>query len=311
METYFLHYPDLTYEQAWESPEPSAIAIGVFDGVHRGHQAVIQQALALARRHDLVSTVFTFVEHPQAVIRPDHPVPLLTPWAEKQRRLEELGIERLIGVHFTPAFARLSPEDFAQKILLEQLQAKCICVGERFSFGHKSAGNAAQLRKSGLQVVEVPPICDHETIISSSRIRKLLGEGHIQEANALLGYSYRLSGEVVTGDQRGRLLGFPTANLAVPEHKLIPAFGVYSGWVDGPMGRYPCVVNIGQSPTFDPPELKIEAHLLGFSGDLYGQCLTVELKDRIRGEVAFSHVEQLVEQIRQDVSWARQQLSSL
>lgn len=310
METVYLHTPTLTVDKPWP---PSVVAIGMFDGVHLGHQAVIRQAVAIARQKHLPCSVFTFVSHPRRVLRPDHPVPLITPWEAKRCFLAELGVDTVVGAHFTPGFSELSARDFVQRILVEQMQARHVVVGYNFAFGHGQEGDGAMLRalgaEFGFEATVVPPVEAQGMSVSSSRIRKLLATGHAAEANALLGRPYALTGTVVTGDQRGRLLGFPTANLSVDESQLLPAYGVYSGqalWFEGPVAhQHPCVINLGMRPTFDPPQLRIEAHLIGWSGDLYGKLLTVSLQHRLRPEAAFRSVEELVAQIRKDVEQAR------
>lgn len=310
METLSLHYPNLTVSAPWA---PSVVAIGMFDGVHVGHQEVIRQARAIASASNLPCSVFTFVSHPRKVLRPDYPVPLLTTWDEKRCFLAGLGVDTVVGVHFTPGFAELSAREFVERILVGQMRAKHVVVGYNFAFGHGQEGDGELLAtlgaEFGFEVTVVRPVEAKGASVSSSRIRKLLATGHISEANDLLGRPYALSGTVITGDQRGRLLGFPTANLSVDESKLLPAYGVYAGqalWMEGEETfQEPCVVNLGMRPTFDPPQLRIEAHLIGWSGDLYGKVLTVSLQHRLRSEMAFKSVDELVAQIRQDVAHAR------
>lgn len=310
METLSLQYPNLTVNHPWA---PSVVAIGMFDGVHVGHQAVIRQAHDLAAARNLPCSVFTFVSHPRTVLRPDYPVPLLTPWKSKLCLLEDQGVDTVVGAQFTPAFSQLSAREFVERILVGQMRAKHVVVGYNFAFGHGQEGNGETLKalgaEFGFDVTVVAPVELNGASVSSSRIRKLLATGHVAEANALLGRPYTLTGTVVTGDQRGRLLGFPTANLAADDSKLLPAYGVYAGqafWREGDQAfQEPCVVNLGMRPTFDPPQLRIEAHLIGWSGDLYGKLLTVSLQHRLRPEMAFKSVDDLVAQIRQDVEQAR------
>lgn len=302
VETIFLHYPDLTVERV---RTPSVVAIGMFDGVHQGHRAVITRAKAKATELGLPCVVFTFVAHPRTVLRPDNPVPLLTTWSEKQALLAELGVDMLIGAQFTPAFAELGAEAFVRRILKDQLSARHVVVGYNFAFGHNQEGSVDTLRALGptlgFEATVLDPYIGDEEPISSSRIRQLLATGRIEEANRLLGRPYSVTGVVVKGDQRGRLLGFPTANLMSDEHKLLPAYGVYAGAAHWDGCVNPCVVNLGMRPTFDPPQLRIEAHLLEFSGDLYGQNMTLTLSHRLRPEQAFASIDALVAQIRADV----------
>jgi riboflavin kinase/FMN adenylyltransferase len=288
---------------------PVVLALGVFDGVHLGHQAVIGRAVAVARQEGLPAAVLTFVEHPRSVLRPDLPVPLLTTWREKRERMAALGVDHVIGAHFTPALAQLEAEDFVRRILVERLAAAHVVVGYNFRFGHKAAGGPDLLARLagdlgyGFEVV-APQVSDGVPV-SSSEIRRLLATGGLEGGNRLLGYPYLLTGLVVGGDQRGRRIGFPTANLHVDERKLLPCFGVYAGFAQWAGERRPCVVNVGIRPTFDSPQLRVEAHILDFAGDLYGQTLSLSLGRYLRGERVFPSVDELVKQIRADVKQAR------
>ncbi|HEY9723643.1 MAG TPA: bifunctional riboflavin kinase/FAD synthetase [Oscillatoriaceae cyanobacterium] len=306
MKVNLLHYPHLTVERELL---PTVIAIGQFDGLHQGHQRVIACAQRLADALGVSASVFTFIEHPRTILRPDRPVPQLTPWPEKLARLEKIGLDSCVAAHFTPDLAALAPEAFVTRILVGQLHARGVVTGFNFHFGHKAAGNPEVLKalgdQHGFPVHVVQPIEGEGAVVSSSRIRELLATGQLAEANALLGYDYTLSGKVVHGDQRGRQIGFPTANLEVAPDKLLPAFGVYACWVRIGDRRYAGVVNIGQRPTFNPPKLMIEAHVFDFAGDLYGQTLELSLVARLRAEQAFPSIEALVEQIRADCRQAR------
>lgn len=310
MQVNFLHYPDLTLDRA---SDPAVIAIGMFDGVHGGHRRVIERARRLAADRGLPCEVFTFVEHPRTVLRPDSPVPLLTPWPEKLERLRALGVDALVAAHFTPDLAALSPEAFVERILVRQLGVAGVVTGFNFHFGHRQAGNTQVLRElgagHGFEVEIVSPIESEGGVVSSSRIRERIATGHVEEANALLGYPYTLTGEVIHGDKRGRTIGFPTANLEIPREKLLPAYGVYACWVELRGERLPGIVNIGQRPTFDPPKLMIEAHLFDWSGDIYGETLSVSLVQRIRAEQAFPGVQALIAQITADCQVARRALA--
>lgn len=311
MNVSFLHYPNLTLERPSRA---AVIAIGMFDGVHRGHRRVIEAARRLAERHGTPTEVFTFVEHPRTILRPDNPVPLLTPWPEKVDRLGELGVDACVAAHFTPDLAQLAPDAFVERILVGQLGVVGVVSGFNFHFGHRQAGNTTVLRElgrlHGFDVEVVEPIEADGGVVSSSRVRELVATGGIEEANQLLGYPYTLTGTVIHGDKRGRTIGFPTANLEVDPLKLLPAFGVYACWVHWNGQRLPAVVNIGQRPTFDPPKLMIEAHLFDFSADLYGQQLSVSLIRRIRAEKAFSGIDALIAQITDDCQVARGMLAA-
>lgn len=293
---------------------PSVVAIGVFDGVHQGHRRVIGSAQSLAEKLRVESSVFTFVEHPRAVLRPDSPVALLTPWPEKVERLTDIGVPTCYAAHFTPDFAALTPEEFVSRILVDQLHVKGVVTGFNFHFGHGQSGNPEVLKALGAQygfpVEIVHPIEGDGGVVSSSRIRELVATGKIDEANHLLNYDYTLTGTVIHGDKRGRTIGFPTANLEVPREKLLPAYGVYACWVEVRGERVAGVVNIGQRPTFDPPKLMIEAHLFDWSGDIYGETIRVSLVSRLRGEQAFPSIQALIEQITSDCQTARSMLGA-
>jgi riboflavin kinase/FMN adenylyltransferase len=306
---HYLHYPHLTMDRAFG---PSVIAIGNFDGVHCGHRRVIETAQRLAREQGVEALVFTFVEHPRTVLRPDSPVPLLTPWPEKLERLAALGVEGCVAAHFTPDLAQLGPEEFVLRILLGQLNAKAVVTGFNFRFGHRQAGSPEVLKalgeREGFQVEIVQPYEEDGGVVSSSRLREMVATGAIEPANQMLGYRYTLTGTVIHGDKRGRTIGFPTANLEVSREKLLPAYGVYACWVDVGGQKLPGIVNIGQRPTFDPPKLMIEAHIFDWSGDIYGETISVSLVSRLRAEQAFPSVDALVAQIKADCRVARETL---
>lgn len=288
------------------------LAVGVFDGVHLGHQAVIGQAVEVASELGDPSAVLTFVAHPRDVLRPDQPVPLLSTWREKREDIAALGVDRIIGAHFTQALARMDPEVFVRDILVAKLGASFLVVGYNFRFGHQAAGGPALLRRLSEQIKfgfeEVPAVRLAGNPVSSSEIRRLLATGHLEEANRLLGHPYVLCGKVVGGESRGRRIGFPTANLHVEERKLLPAFGVYAGFAEWSSGVNPCVMNVGISPTFEPSAPRVEAHLLEFDGDLYGQTLCLTFVHYLREEQAFGSVKELQFQIREDALQARQLL---
>ncbi|MEB3328582.1 MAG: bifunctional riboflavin kinase/FAD synthetase [Candidatus Sericytochromatia bacterium] len=310
MQIHPLHHP--------ATPLPCAsrgtvVAIGTFDGVHTGHRRLLADAVELATTRGVPACVFTFVEHPRTVLRPDHPVRLLTPWEEKLRRLDGSGLAGVFAAHFTAAFSELSPEAFVREVLVARLGVSAVVTGFNFRFGHQQAGTPETLAslgaRHGFPVTIVAPVEDATGVISSSRVRGLVEGGHVAEAGRLLGYPYSLTGEVSHGDKRGRTLGFPTANLAVAPDKLLPAHGVYACWAEVGSERLPCVVNIGKRPTFDGVRLLVEAHLLAGGRDLYGETITLSLVERLRGEQAFSGVEALVAQIQRDCEAARTRLA--
>jgi len=290
---------------------PTAIALGNFDGVHQGHRNVIQPVLEQSLR----STVVTFHPHPREYFS-GQPCSLLTPLEEKISHFKAMGIQQLVLLPFNQELAALSPEEFVQKILIEQLDPHYISVGENFRFGYKRQGTAEDLRAIAASYPIAVNIANLQTNaaqrISSSRIREALNQGDIQVANQLLGRPYTLKGTVVTGEQRGRTIGFPTANLALPRNKLIPSHGVYAVQVTSmtyPIATpHPAVMNIGMRPTVNGQYPTIEIHLLDWSGDLYQHTLSVQLKQFLRSEAKFDSLDALKSQIAKDCETARQLL---
>ncbi len=287
---------------------PAAIALGNFDGVHRGHQAVIRPVLNDACLPGL-PTVATFDPHPREFFSGERRL-LLTPQAEKAAILEALGVKQWVLLRFDRQMAALSPKDFVDRVLAAQLQVTCVCVGEGFRFGRARAGTTAELQALcqphgiGVRVVGLEKFAGER--ISSSRIREALTAGEVSEANRLLGRPYTLTGTVVAGQQLGRTLGFPTANLAVPPEKLLPRFGVYSVRVSGQdLPETLGVANLGCRPTVAGRAPTVEVHLLDWSGDLYGRVLTAHLRQFLRPEQKFSSLAALKAQIAADCASAR------
>ena len=267
-----------------------AVAIGTFDGVHRGHRAVIDAMTATGLR----STVLTFEPHPRLVLGYD--VQLLATFDRRLELLEEAGPDEALVVEFTQALSRLEPEDFVARYL-SAIGAQVVVAGEDFRFGRGRSGDVSLLRSLGLDVRPVPLLAG----VSSSRIRELVREGDLPGAAALLGRPFELEGEVVYGDQRGGTLGFPTANLSPDPHVLVPAYGIYAGTTLG----HRVAASIGVNPHYGGSERRIEAFLLDFEGDLYGTRLRLELWERLREERAFASEEELLAQIAADVDAAR------
>jgi riboflavin kinase / FMN adenylyltransferase len=303
---------------------PTAVALGNFDGIHQGHRQVIQPILTLPDRADGngYATVVTFHPHPQEFFS-GQPRNLLTPLEEKVSQLQRLGVDQLVLLPFNRELASLSPEEFVQTILVEGLQAKRVSVGQDFCFGRKRTGTAQDLcmiaANYGIEV-EIAPLKlldDHR--ISSSAIRATLLEGDIQQANYLLGRPYSLLGEVIQGQQVGRQLGFPTANLKLPPEKFLPRSGVYAvlvnlcDRVDGVMtetsAAIPGVMNLGYRPTVEGTCLIAEVHLLDWAGDLYGKTLSVQCWQFLRAEQKFSSLDELKAQIQADCETAKVALS--
>jgi riboflavin kinase / FMN adenylyltransferase len=263
-----------------------AVAIGSFDGVHLGHRRVLEAA----RSGDMPVTVVTFWPHPRLVL--GNQVELLSTLERRLELLEEAGIDEVLVVEFTPDLAKLEPDEFAES-LLRQIGTRVIAVGENFRFGRAAAGDPALLEDLGFDVRTVPTLEG----VSSSRIRALLREGDVVAAAQPLGRPAEIEGTVVLGDRRGGTLGYPTANLAVPPDLLVPAYGIYAGMAMG----YRAAISIGVNPHYGGNERRVEPHLLGFEGDLYGRRLVVELWQRLRDERAFPSEAELVAQIAQDI----------
>lgn len=270
--------------------QPRAVAIGAFDGVHRGHRAILRAAVATG----LAPTAITFDPHPRVAL--GNRVELIT---TLERRLELLaleGIETTLVAAFTPELMRLEPEEFVDTYL-RAIGTELVVVGEDFRFGRLRRGDAALLRALGLEVVVVPPVEG----ISSSAIRAAVGEGDVRAAATMLGRPHELDGIVVMGDQRGGQLGYPTANIALDAQLLCPAHGVYAGSALG----HRAALSIGTNPHYGGTERRIEPYLLDFEGDLYGQRLVLEVWDRLRDQATFASEEALVEQIARDVEATR------
>jgi riboflavin kinase/FMN adenylyltransferase len=288
------HLPDV-------QPRPRRVAIGTFDGVHLGHREVIRGA----------DTVVTFDPHPQSVVAPGSAPRLLTPIDRKAELISRLGVDELVIVPFDGDFAARSAEDFVDHVLVEMLRATHVSVGENFRFGHRAQGDADMLRADPRFETRVQPLLEFEgEVVSSSHIRGLVLAGSVEEADRLLGDPFQVRGEVVHGDKRGRTLGFPTANLVPDPRFVTPGHGVYAcraGFI-GPDAEawFPAAVNVGVRPQFvtGRGEL-IEAYLLDFAGDLYGDDLRIDFLKRLRGERRFDSVDALVAQMGEDVTEAR------
>lgn len=300
---------------------PSAVTIGKFDGVHRGHEQVIEHLRLAAREGDLTSVVLTFDQNPLSLLAPEKcPVGLVSN-AQRLSLLERSGIDATVMVEFTRAFSQNSPRDFVERMLVDTLHAKVVLVGADFRFGRFGAGNVAMLQNFGeefsfrvelLETFELPDAATGDPRrVSSTWVRELLGAGDVRGSSAILGREPVVRSVVVQGAQRGRELGFPTANLAPDAEGFIPADGVYAAWavVDGQ--RYRAAVSIGNNPTFDGvPERQVEAHLLGEGDDdidinLYGKVIEVHFVERLRGMVRFDGLDALIAGISDDVARVR------
>jgi riboflavin kinase / FMN adenylyltransferase len=309
--------------QRWQGPADvpddwgaSVVTIGEFDGVHRGHQRVVGRARDVAAGLGIPVVVVTFDPHPVEVIRPGSHPPLLCTARRRSQLLAELGVDAVCVIAFTLEFSRLGPEEFVRTVLVDRLHAAALVVGEDFTFGHKAAGDVALLAELGekyeFTTEGVPLLAEDGVRISSTHIRALLADGDVTGAALDLGRPHRVEGVVVRGHQRGRGLGFPTANLETLPHTAIPADGIYAGWLVSldPEGteteRWPAAISVGTNPTFDGTERIVEAYALDRDDlDLYGAHVGVDFLARLRPTVRFDSVDDLVAQMHADVAQAR------
>ncbi|MBX3347266.1 MAG: bifunctional riboflavin kinase/FAD synthetase [Nitrospira sp.] len=283
--------------------------IGNFDGHHRGHHALLQRVIEAARKKEGTAMVLTFDPHPVKILAPQADFRFLTDEHEKLAHFEQAGIDEVVLVEFTRAFASLTPELFAEQVLSKGLGLKEIFVGQHFAFGHKRAGTIEDLGRLGDQfgfiVHPTPPVTLDGGVVSSTRIRQLIVAGHVAQAMKLLGRPYALSGIVAPGEGRGRTLGCPTANLSLPPHRVTPADGIYASITTVGTDRHDSVTYVGSKPTFHGEVRGVEVSILDGQYDLYGHMITVELIDRIRGDAQFNGEEALSRQIAIDVESAR------
>ncbi len=293
----------------------SVVTIGVFDGVHRGHQQIIGHTVRRAAERGLRSVVVTFDPHPSEVVRPgSHPAVLTEP-ARKAELMAQIGVDVLCVLPFTPEFSRLSAEAFVHDVLVEHLHAAHVVVGENFRFGHRAAGDVALLtrlgRTFGFAVEGAPLVSDNDTVFSSTYIRACVAAGDVTAAAAALGRPHRLEGVVVRGDRRGRQLGFPTANLLTRPYAAIPADGVFAAWLirDKDGDQLPAAVSIGTNPSFAGQERRVEAYVIDFDEDLYGEHVALDFIARLREMRTYQTVDPLVAQIEQDVVETRKLLT--
>jgi len=297
----------------------SAVAIGVFDGLHLGHRAILERALARARAAGVRSVVMSFDPHPDVVLARErfHSPPPLTPLGERRERLAAMGIDAFDVLPFTRELASLEPEAFVDRHLVGPHAPVALVVGEGFALGRGRSGNVERLRAiggmRGFEVEAVPLVVLDGAPVSSTRIRALLAEGKVAETTRLLGRRYTLRGTVVTGDGRGRELGYPTANLRLYEDRVVPADGIYA--VLARLGDEPALrkaaMSIGVRPTFDGALRTLEVHLLDWSGDLVGRPLEVEFVDWLRPELRFENAKALIAAMDRDVAETRRKLAGV
>jgi len=297
------------------------VTIGVFDGVHRGHAAIIGKAVAQAKERSVPSVLLTFVPHPSEVVRPGSHPPVLTTIVRRAELVERLGVDVFCALPFTLEFSQMPPDEFAHLVLVEKLHASGVIVGENFHFGHKAAGNVGLLNELGatfgFTAEGIPLLKEGDTPLSATYVRSCVQAGDMDSAAVALGRPHRVDGVVERGDERGRELGFPTANLRTDAWAAVPADGVYAGRVvrldewgrtsDGPaLGL--AAISVGTNPTFEVRQRRVEAYILDFSGDLYGDALGIEFVHRLRGMEKFSDVDALVTQMHVDVAKTRELL---
>ena len=289
--------------------ETSIVIIGVFDGVHKGHQLLLNRAKEIADGRPIIA--LTFDPHPTTVFAPDKAPTMLTTLSDRVELLKIHGADQVAVMKFNEKFAAMSPEEFVETVLINQLHASTVIVGKNFTYGHKAAGNTDSLIKSGLTynfTVDVQELKADAEVISSSRIRALVVDGKVEEARALLSRPHRLDGVVVHGEKRGREIGYPTANLGAIEGQTIPADGVYAGWLTVGINFWPAAISIGTNPTFEGARgRQVEAYALDQEGlDLYDKNASIEFGWYLRPTLKFDGLEPLLEQMKKDCDKARE-----
>jgi riboflavin kinase / FMN adenylyltransferase len=301
-----IHYPDDPRPPLWRQP---VLALGNFDGMHRGHLKIIERVRRGAEERGSTAVAMTFDPHPSKIVRPDKAPPLLMTHQQKLEALARGGMHGVAIVRFTPELAQWDPETFVRSVLVEWLHVAEVWVGANFLFGHDRSGNFSLLRslgaRYGFRAEKIDPVRYKDFVVSSTRVRRLVSEGRVDEAGALLGHYYALDGTVVQGQKRGRELGFPTANLC-PENELVPPAGVYATTANIDGMSYPSLTNIGTRPTFESGEEHvIETHVLDMNKDMYGAKLRLGFVQRLRDEKKFDGVDALKAQIEADRARAR------
>jgi riboflavin kinase / FMN adenylyltransferase len=301
--------PSVAHGLEGVGPAASVVTIGNFDGVHRGHQVLLRRTVDAAHDRGARAVAMTFHPHPAAVLRPGSEPPALQTIDDRVHHLLEADVDLVVVLPFTAQLASLGPHVFIERILVDRLRAVQVIVGSNFRFGRKAAGNVLTLNDAGATYgfrTEVVTLLDLDGIpLSSSNVREHLEAGDVTWANRALGRAFSVAGAVVPGEGRGRTIGVPTANLAVPAEVLVPADGVYAGHAEVGGELLPSVTNVGTRPTFDGRARTVETHLLDADRDLYGQRLRFHFEHRLRDEQRFDGPEQLVARIRRDIDEAR------
>ena len=293
------------------SDNPTVVTVGMFDGVHRGHQYLIGRLKEAAARKGCASAVITFTNHPRSVMRPDTRVPLLNTVEDRLRLISEQGVDLVVPLSFTLEFSYLRAREFVE-VLKRSLNMKGLVVGPDFAFGYQREGTADVLAslgdELGFSVEVVQPVTFDDLVVSSTEVRKCVEAGDMSHAAEMLGHAFTISGFVIEGDRRGRTIGFPTANIAVDPGCIVPGHGVYATWTQADGRSHLSATNIGVRPTFGGGGRQIETHLLDYDGDLYNAKLWVAFTRKLRDERPFSGIDALVEQLRRDVAAAREAL---
>lgn len=296
----------ITHERGMHELGPAVIALGVFDGVHVGHQALVRDMIAVARERNSAACVLTFDRDPDQVVTPDHPQKQLITFEDKLTLLSDIGPDVILIVPFDEWLASLTPDDFCIDVLLDAAEPIACVVGYDFRFGTRASGDADTLRAlgalHGFQVITHPLIHADGAPVTSTRIRSLVAEGDVAAAALLLGRPHRLHGEVARGKGLGVKLGTPTANVEVSPEFALPADGVYAGWATVSEGRFPAAISVGVPPTFPDATCALEAHLIGFAGELHGQRIMLEFVKRVRAQRAFASQDELASAIAADVA---------
>ena len=301
-----IHFPEDPRPSRWVHP---VLALGNFDGLHRGHRKILDRVSRVATERSATSVVMTFDPHPPRVVRPDKAPPLLMTKAQKLEAIADAGVQGAAIVRFTPALSHWEPETFVRTVLVEWLHVAEVWVGANFLFGHDRAGNFSMLRvlgaRYGFKAEKIDPVRYKDFVVSSTRIRRLVSEGRVDEAGALLGHEYAIDGTVIRGDERGRTLGFPTANLCT-DNELLPPHGVYATTTRIGQIVHPSVTNVGTRPTVDASgRTVVETHIFNLDRDLYGESIRVGFVQRLRDERAFESLDLLRAQIDADCQRAR------
>ena len=289
--------------------EPTVVAVGNFDGVHRGHQQIIRRTVKVAEAAGLKSAVFTFANHTRTLLKNQPAVKNINYPEDKAAIIEEMGIDYLFNIPFTPEIMQMSPDDFIQKIMIEQFKMEEIYCGFNYRFGHKAAGNPEYLLHKGQEAgfalhVQNPFMID-DIVVSSTYIRGLIQEGRMEECAKFMGRMYAIGGEVVVGNQLGRTIGFPTSNIMIDETMASPSNGVYITYCTYNGVRYPSITNVGVKPTVGEYKKNVETHIFNFDKELYGKQIRVEFIKKTRDERKFDSVEALSEQIKNDCIQAK------